>query len=194
MLVEGNRTTKTNIESMKTVKLLDREFRVSISAEKIDKVIAQMAERMNEDLKGKDPLFICILNGSFMFASDLMKQINVENSQITFMRLSSYDGMGTTGKVKKLMGFTEDLKDRTVVLLEDIVDTGITISNTLDQIKDYEAKEVLVATMLFKPEALIRDVKLDYVGMEIPNDFIVGRGLDYDGMGRNLPDIYTVIE
>lgn len=179
---------------MKTVKLLDREFRVSIPAEQIDEVIAQMAEKMNKDLAGKDPLFICILNGSFMFASDLMKQITVENAQITFMRLSSYDGMGTTGKVKKLMGFTEDLNDRTVVLLEDIVDTGITISNTLEQIKDYNAKEVLVATMLFKPEALIRDVKIDYVGMDIPNDFIVGRGLDYDGMGRNLPDIYTVID
>ncbi|WP_421918055.1 hypoxanthine phosphoribosyltransferase [Marinifilum sp.] len=179
---------------MKTVKLLDREFRVSIPAEEIDKVIAQMAEKMNKELAGKDPLFICILNGSFMFASDLMKQITVENSQITFMRLSSYEGTNTTGKVKKLMGFTEDLKDRTVVLLEDIVDTGITISNTLEQIKGYEAKEILVATMLFKPDALIRDVKLHYVGMDIPNDFIVGRGLDYDGMGRNLPDIYTVIE
>lgn len=179
---------------MKTVKLLDREFRVSIPAEEIDKVIAQMAEKMNKELAGKDPLFICILNGSFMFASDLMKQITVENAQITFMRLSSYEGTSTTGKVKKLMGFTEDLKDRTVVLLEDIVDTGITISNTLEQIKDYEAKEVLVATMLFKPKALIRDVKLHYVGMEIPNDFIVGRGLDYDGIGRNLPDIYTVID
>ncbi|RKE03577.1 hypoxanthine phosphoribosyltransferase [Marinifilum flexuosum] len=179
---------------MKTVKLLDREFRVSIPAEEIDKVIAQMAETMNKELAGKDPLFICILNGSFMFASDLMKQITVENAQITFMRLSSYEGTSTTGKVKKLMGFTEDLKDRTVVLLEDIVDTGITISNTLEQIKDYEAKEVLVATMLFKPKALIRDVKLHYVGMEIPNDFIVGRGLDYDGIGRNLPDIYTVID
>ncbi|PKQ65841.1 hypoxanthine phosphoribosyltransferase [Labilibaculum filiforme] len=179
---------------MKTVKLLDREFRVSIPAKDIDHVITQMAEKMNKDLAGTNPLFICILNGSFMFASDLMKQITVENAQITFMRLSSYDGMGTTGKVKKLMGFTEDLKDRTVVLLEDIVDTGITITNTLDQIKDYEAKEVLIATMLFKPDALIRDVKLNYVGMEIPNDFIVGRGLDYDGMGRNLPDVYTVID
>jgi hypoxanthine phosphoribosyltransferase len=180
---------------MKTVKLKDREFRVSIPAEKLDKVITQMAEKMNEDLKGKDPLFICILNGAFMFASDLMKQITVENAQITFMRLSSYEGgLSTTGKVKKLMGFTEDLKDRTVVLLEDIVDTGITISNTLEQIKDYEAKEILVATMLFKPEALKRDIKIDYVGMEIPNDFIVGRGLDYDNIGRNLTDVYTVID
>lgn len=179
---------------MKTIKLLDREFRVSISAMEIDKVIAQMAKKMNKDLAGKDPLFICILNGSFMFASDLMKQITVDNAQITFMRLSSYEGTNTTGKVKKLMGFTEDLKGRTVVLLEDIVDTGITISNTLEQIKEFEAEEILVATMLFKPEALICNVELDYIGKEIPNDFIVGRGLDYDGMGRNLPDIYTVID
>ncbi len=178
----------------KTVKLLDREFRISIPANEIDAAIAKMAEKMNKDLAGKNPLFICILNGSFMFASDLMKLITVENSEITFMRLSSYEGVKTTGNVKKLMGFTEDLKDRTVVLLEDIVDTGITISNTLEQIKDYQAKEVLVATMLFKPKALKRDVKLHYVGIEIPNDFIVGRGLDYDGIGRNLPDVYTVID
>ena len=101
---------------MKTVKLLDREFRVSIPAEKIDNAIAEIAEKMNKDLAGKNPMFICILNGSFMFASDLMKLITVENAEITFMRLSSYEGMGTTGKIKKLMGFTEDLKDRTVVI------------------------------------------------------------------------------
>ncbi len=179
---------------MQTVKLLDKEFRISIPAQKIDEAIAEIAEQMNKDLAGKNPLFICVLNGSFMFASDLMKLITVENAEITFMRLSSYEGTSTTGKVKKLMGFTEDLKDRTVVLLEDIVDTGITMANTLEQIKDYQAKEVLVATMLFKPKALIRDINIDYVGLEIPNDFIVGRGLDYDGIGRNLPDIYTVIE
>ncbi len=174
---------------MQTIKLLDKEFRISIPAEKIDTAIAEIAKQMNKDLAGKNPLFICILNGSFMFASDLMKLITVENAEITFMRLSSYEGTTTTGKVKKLMGFTEDLKDRTVVLLEDIVDTGITMANTLEQIKEYQAKEVLVATMLFKPEALIRDIKIDYVGLEIPNDFIVGRGLDYDGVGRNFPDV-----
>ncbi|MRT91587.1 hypoxanthine phosphoribosyltransferase [Ancylomarina sp. 16SWW S1-10-2] len=179
---------------MKTVKLLDREFRVSIPAEKIDNAIAEIAEKMNKDLAGKNPMFICILNGSFMFASDLMKLITVENAEITFMRLTSYEGMGTTGKVKKLMGFTEDLKDRTVVILEDIIDTGITMENTLIQIDEYKPKEVVVATMLFKPDALKRDVKIDYVGIDIPNDFIVGRGLDYDGIGRNLPDIYTVID
>lgn len=179
---------------MKTVKLLDREFRVSIPAEKIDNAIVEIAEKMNKDLAGKNPMFICILNGSFMFASDLMKLITVENAEITFMRLTSYEGMGTTGKVKKLMGFTEDLKDRTVVILEDIIDTGITMENTLIQIDEYKPKEVVVATMLFKPDALKRDVKIDYVGINIPNDFIVGRGLDYDGIGRNLPDIYTVID
>lgn len=179
---------------MEKVKILDREFKMLIPAKKIDEAIAQIAEKMNKDLKAKNPLFICILNGSFMFASDLLKLITVENAQITFMRLSSYDGMETTGKVKKLMGFTEDLQDRTVVLLEDIVDTGITITDTIEQIKNFKAKEILVATMLFKPRALIRDVEIDYIGMEIPNDFIVGRGLDYDGMGRNLPDIYAVIE
>ena len=179
---------------MKTVKVLDREFRISIPAEKIDNAIAEMAEKMNKDLAGKNPMFICVLNGSFMFASDLMKLITVENAEITFMRLTSYDGMGTTGKVKKLMGFTEDLKNRTVVILEDIIDTGITMENTLIQIQDHKANEILVATMLFKPDALKSDVQIDYVGLEIPNDFIVGRGLDYDGIGRNFPDIYTVVD
>lgn len=180
---------------MKTIKLLDREFKISIPAAKIDQAIKDMAVEINKDLAGTNPLFVCILNGSFMFASDLMKEIKIENSEITFMRLSSYNGgMQTTGKVKKLMGFTEDIKDRTVILLEDIIDTGITISNTLEQLKDLGAKDILVATMLFKPEALKKDIRIDYKGIDIPNDFIVGRGLDYDGIGRNLPDVYTVID
>ena len=178
---------------MSRVKLLDREFELSIPEEKILKAVDQIAEKMNRDLEGKNPLMICVLNGSFMFASDLMKRIDVP-CEISFVKLSSYEGTGTTGKIKQLIGLNEDIKGRTVVLLEDIVDTGLTIANTVKQVSEMGPAEVKVATMLFKPEACKREVTLDYVGLEIPNDFIVGYGLDYDGYGRNLKNIYTVVK
>jgi hypoxanthine phosphoribosyltransferase len=128
-----------------------------------------------------------------MFSADLMKLIEFP-CQISFVKFASYEGMGTTGKVKQLIGFNEELKGRTIVLLEDIVDTGITIENSIQQLKDLGAKDVHVATLLFKPEAYKKNLRLDYVGLEIPNEFIVGYGLDYNGFGRNLPDIYSVIE
>ncbi len=179
---------------MKNVTLKDKEFEVSISVEKIEQAVQKIASQMNQDLANTNPLFVVILNGSFMFASDLIKQINIPNTEITFFRLSSYMGTKTTGKIKLIMGFTEDLKDRTVIVLEDIVDTGITISNTIEQIERHNPKAIKVATLLYKPDACKVDVKLDYVGFEIPNDFIVGYGLDYDGLGRNLPEIYTLVQ
>ena len=178
---------------MSRVKLLDREFELSISEEKLLKAVDQVAEKMNADLEGKNPLMVCVLNGSFMFASDLMKRLTIP-CEISFVKLSSYSGTGSTGKVKELIGLNEDISGRTIVLLEDIVDTGLTIINTVEQVKQMRPADVKVATMLFKPEACKHDVKLDYVGMDIPNDFIVGYGLDYDGYGRNLKDIYTVVE
>jgi hypoxanthine phosphoribosyltransferase len=178
---------------MSRVKLLDKEFELSIPEEKLLKAVDQIAERMNKDLEGKNPLMVCVLNGSFMFASDLMKRLSFP-CEISFVKLSSYSGTGSTGEVKELIGLRENLEGRTVVLLEDIVDTGLTIMNTVEQVKQMGPEDVKVATMLFKPDACKRDVKLDYVGMEIPNDFIVGYGLDYDGYGRNLKDIYTVVE
>ena len=178
---------------MSRVKLLDREFELSIPEEKLLKAVDQVAEKMNKELEGKNPLMVCVLNGSFMFASDLMKRLTIP-CEISFVKLSSYSGTGSTGKVKELIGLNEDISGRTIVLLEDIVDTGLTIINTVEQVKQMGPAEVKVATMLFKPDACKRDVKLDYVGMDIPNDFIVGYGLDYDGYGRNLKDIYTVVE
>lgn len=178
---------------MSRVKLLDREFELSISEEKLLKAVDQVAEKMNAELEGKNPLMVCVLNGSFMFASDLMKRLTIP-CEISFVKLSSYSGTGSTGKVKELIGLNEDISGRTIVLLEDIVDTGLTIINTVEQVKQMGPADVKVATMLFKPEACKHDVKLDYVGMDIPNDFIVGYGLDYDGYGRNLKDIYTVVE
>jgi len=179
---------------MKKVKILDKEFEIFIPYKKIRSVVEKMAKQMNNELNGKNPIFLCILNGSFMFATELYKRIDSMNSEISFVKLSSYRGVSTTGKVRELIGLSEDLEGRTVIVLEDIVDTGITISNILEQIKAHKPAEVKIATLLFKPDALQKEVQLDYVGMEIPNKFIVGYGLDYDGMGRNLNDIYKVIK
>jgi len=178
---------------MKRIKLLDREFSISIPASDIKRATWQIADKINRDLKDKNPLMVCILNGSFMFSADLMKLIEFP-CQISFVKLASYEGMGSTGKIKELIGFNEELKGRTVVLLEDIVDSGVTVENSINQLKKLGVEEIFVVTLLFKPGALKRDIKLDYIGIEIPNDFIVGYGLDYNGYGRNLPDIYSVIE
>lgn len=178
---------------MKQVKILDKEFKLFIPYEKIRSVVEKMAEQMNQDMKGENPLFVCILNGSFMFAAEIFKRINLLDSEITFVKLASYDGDKTSGSVKQLIGFNEKIEGRTVVVLEDIVDTGITIENILKQLERMNPKEVKIATLLLKPDALQKEVQLDYVGLEIPNDFIVGYGLDYDGYGRNLIDIYSVI-
>ncbi|MDP4184427.1 MAG: hypoxanthine phosphoribosyltransferase [Bacteroidota bacterium] len=177
---------------MKTIKILDKEFEIYIPYEQLSQAIGRVANEMGNDLKGKEPLFISVLNGAFMFAAELFKELDFE-AEISFVKLSSYQGTGTTGKVKKLIGLNEDLKGRTVVILEDIVDSGFSMENLIAQIKEHEPSEVKVATMLFKPKALVRDIKLDYVGLEIDNDFIVGFGLDYSGRGRNLKDIYKVI-
>ncbi len=178
---------------MKQVKIHDKIFELYIPYEKIRSVIEEMADKMNVDFKDKTPLFICILNGSFMFAAELFKRINLVETEISFVKLASYQGDKTTGSVKQLIGLNENIEGRTVVILEDIVDTGITIDNILEQLAKLNPREIKIATMLLKPEALQKDVQLDYIGLEIPNDFIVGYGLDYDGFGRNLLDIYSVI-
>jgi hypoxanthine phosphoribosyltransferase len=177
---------------MKQVKIHDKNFKLFISYEKIRSVVEGMAEKMNAELDGKEPLFVCILNGSFMFAAELFKRINIIETEISFVKLASYQGDKSTGNVKQLIGLTENIEGRTVVVLEDIVDTGITIRNIREQLEKMNPKEVKVASLLLKPDALQEVVHLDYVGLEIPNDFIVGYGLDYDGYGRNLIDIYSV--
>ena len=179
---------------MNQVKIHYKTFELYISYEKICNVVEKLAEQMNEDLKGKAPLFLCILNGSFMFAAELFKRINLIETEISFVKLASYNGEKTTGNVKQLIGLNANIEGRTVVVLEDIVDTGITIDHIAEQLKALNPKEVKIATLLLKPDALQKKVQLDYVGLEIPNDFIVGYGLDYDGYGRNLLDIYSVIK
>ena len=179
---------------MKKVTIRDKEFELFIPYEKIRSIVEVMADNMNNDFKDKNPLFLCILNGSFMFAAEVFKRISLLDAEISFVKLASYSGTSTTGTVKELIGLNEDLTGRTVVVLEDIVDSGITIAKTIEQIKTKNPLEIKIATLLLKPDALQVKVQLDYIGIEIPNDFIVGYGLDYDGRGRNLIDIYKVIE
>lgn len=178
---------------MDTITIKDRQFTLSIPAEQIQAAVAAVAKQINNDLYDKNPLFICVLNGAFMFAGDLMKSVNVP-SEITFVKLSSYQGLTTTGVVKEVMGLNESVVGRNVVVVEDIVDTGFTMQRILDSLKAKGAASIKVCTFLQKPDALKCDISVDYVAMKIPNDFIVGYGLDYDGYGRNLKDIYTVVE
>ncbi|QZT36430.1 hypoxanthine phosphoribosyltransferase [Halosquirtibacter xylanolyticus] len=178
---------------MKRVKLWDKEFEVSYPNEQIVAAVKEMAVKMREDLEGKEAIFLCVLNGCFMFAADLLKEVELTDAEVSFVKLASYEGTQTTENIKQLIGLKEDLKDRTVVIVEDIVDSGFTIANLIDQVTERGAADIRVATLLFKPKALKKDVTVDYVGLEIPNDFIVGYGLDYDGRGRNLKDIYTLV-
>ncbi len=178
---------------MDTVKVLDKTFSKTISHEQIQEAITKVATKMNQDLAGEDVIFLGILNGAFLFAADLFKQIELE-SQITFLKVASYQGTSSSGKVKRLIGVNEDIENKTVVILEDIIDSGITMDYILKQLRGYEPKEIKIATLLFKPDAFEKDFDIDYIAIEIPNDFIVGYGLDYDGYGRNLKNIYTLVK
>ncbi|HOP05357.1 MAG TPA: hypoxanthine phosphoribosyltransferase [Tenuifilaceae bacterium] len=178
---------------MKTVKLWDKEFRLSYPASEISSDIKKLADLLNKDLaKEENPLFLSVLNGSFIFTADLIRLITVP-CEISFVKLSSYEGTSTTGTVNQLIGLTENIENRTVIILEDIVDTGITLGKLIETLKQKKPKSIKVATLLFKPQSYKGEIKIDYVGKSIPNDFIVGYGLDYDGIGRNLADIYTLV-
>ena len=178
---------------MARIKVIDKEFETSIPENKILEAIDAVAFKMNQQLEGKNPLFVCVLNGAFMFASDLMKRINIP-CEITFVKVASYSGTETSGNIKRLIGFNEKVENRTVVILEDIVDTGNTIVKLIGEVKTMNPADVQIATLLYKPEACKNPISLDYVGMEIPNEFIIGYGLDYNGQGRNLKDIYTLAQ
>ncbi len=178
---------------MVTITLLDKEFMNFIPAEKIQVEVQHIADRINADLKNEDVVFLGILNGAFMFASDLLRKISF-NAQVSFVKLSSYHGTETTGSVKRLIGIQEDLKDKTVVVIEDIIDTGNTIENIINQLKGFRPRQILVASLLLKPDYYSKNIKLDYVGFRIPKEFVVGYGLDYQGYGRNLRSIYKIAE
>lgn len=176
-----------------TVQLHDKKFAPYISATEIDVIIQDMASKINADLAGKNPLFICVLNGVFLFAADLLRKIETP-CEVSFIKVSSYEGTASTGEVKTQIGLKEDTKGRTIVLVEDIIDSGNTIAKLLPILESQQPTEIKIATLLFKPAAFKRDYKIDYTGMEIPNDFVVGYGLDYNGLGRNLPEIYKIVE
>lgn len=178
---------------MDTIKIKDKLFTVSIRKQDIQKEVIRVAEEINRDLAGKNPLFISVLNGSFMFTADLLKEVKIP-CEISFVKLASYQGDSSTGVVKQLVGLNEDITGRTIVIVEDIVDTGLTMKRLLEMLAGHNPAELHIATLLLKPDKLKVDLNIDYIAMEIPNDFIVGYGLDYDGFGRNYPDIYTVVK
>ncbi len=177
----------------KQVKVRDRMFKVSISEATIKERVAAVAKNISTDLEGENPLFLAVLNGSFVFAADLLRGITTP-CEITFVRLSSYSGTSTTGTVKQLIGLNESLEGRTVVIVEDIIDSGLTMKELLKTLATQNPKQVRIASLLVKPGNLKVDLDIHYRCFDIPNDFIVGYGLDYDGEGRNLPEIYTVVE
>uniref|UniRef100_UPI0015A92B5A hypoxanthine phosphoribosyltransferase n=1 Tax=Alloprevotella sp. TaxID=1872471 RepID=UPI0015A92B5A len=178
---------------MENIKVRDREFAVSIPEEKIKARVAEVAAQISHDLEGKRPLFLAVLNGSFVFAADLLRGIETP-CEISFVRMASYEGTSSTGAVKQLIGLKEDIKDRTVVIVEDIIDSGLTMVHLLELLKEKQPADIKIAALLVKPGNLKVELDIPYCCFEIPNDFIVGYGLDYDGEGRNLPSIYTVTE
>ena len=168
-------------------------FEPYILREQIDKRIKELAATITTDCGGKMPLFLCVLNGAFPFASDLFRAVDFD-AEISFIRLKSYSGMGSTGEVKEVVGLTEDIKGRTVIVIEDIVDTGKTMQNMLETLGTREPASVQIASLFVKPARLKVPVDVKYGVFTIPDRFIVGFGLDYDRLGRNLPDIYDVVE
>ncbi len=178
---------------METIRIKDKQFKTFITEEQILKEVARVGEEINRDLADANPLFVSVLNGSFMFTADLMKHVSVP-CEISFVKLASYAGTSSTGKVKELVGLNDDITGRTIVIVEDIIDTGLTMERLIETLKARNPKEIRIATLLVKPDKLKVDLDINYIAMNIPNDFIVGYGLDYDGLGRNYRDIYTVIE
>jgi len=177
---------------MKTINVKGKEFKLSITAGEINAAVENIAARLNQDLQGKNPLFLVVLNGAFIFAADLYRKIDIPG-EISFVKLASYSGTSSTSEVKELIGLNEKLQGRTVVIVEDIIDTGTTVQYLMNKLMYLGVSEVLLAVLLFKPSAFRESFRIDYLGLEIPNDFIVGYGLDYDGFGRNYADIYKIV-
>lgn len=175
------------------IQLHDKQFVPFISAQEIDFAIAEMARQVEADFADEVPVFVGVLNGAFMVVADFMKHYT-KPCEVSFIKMASYEGMETTHEVKQLIGLNQDLTGRTVVVIEDIVDTGNTLEALKMMFKKQNVKHFKIATLFLKPDAYKKDIKLDYVGIRIPNKFIVGYGLDYDGHGRNLPEVYQLAE
>ncbi|HEX9151946.1 MAG TPA: hypoxanthine phosphoribosyltransferase [Flavobacterium sp.] len=175
------------------IQLHDKQFVPFISAKEIDFAIEKMVAQIEDDFGDEIPVFIGVLNGSFMVVSDFMKRYK-KPCEVSFIKTSSYEGTSSTNEVKQLIGLNQDLTGRSVIIIEDIVDTGNTLVALKEAFKKQNVKHFKIATLFFKPEAYTKDMKIDYVGIRIPNKFIVGFGLDYDGLGRNLPEVYKLKE
>lgn len=176
---------------MSTIQVLDKEFVTSIPANEIHEKVKDVAKQINSDYEGETPLFLVVLNGAFVFAADLMREISLP-SEVSFVKLASYEGTSSTGTVREVIGLNADITNRPVIIVEDIVESGITMAHMIETLKKQNPKSIDICTMLLKPEKLEVKLNIRYVAMEIPNDFILGYGLDYNGQGRGLKDIYTL--
>ena len=175
----------------KVIQLHDKHFVPFINSADIESAINRMAKQAEADLAGEVPVFIGVLNGAFMVLADFAKHYT-QPCEISFVKMASYEGISSTGEIKQLIGLNQNLEGRSVVVIEDIVDTGTTIEALKKMFEAQKVKQLKIATLFFKPEAYTKNIPLDYIGFEIPNNFIVGYGLDYDGLGRNLPEIYQL--
>ena len=178
---------------MSIVKIKDKTFKTSITEAEIKTRVKALAQQISKDLEGKTPLFLGVLNGAFIFAADLMREMTIP-CEISFVKLASYQGIASTGKIQEVLGINENLSGRTVVIVEDIVESGQTIKRMIESLGTRNPASIRICTLFFKPDKLQEELTLDYVAFRIPDDFIVGYGLDYDHQGRELKDIYTIVE
>jgi hypoxanthine phosphoribosyltransferase len=178
---------------MATIKVNEKDFELCIPATVISEAVDKMADEITHDYEGKNPLFLGILNGSFIFAADLIRKITIP-CQVSFIKYSSYSGTSSTKDVKELIGLNEKINGRHLIIVEDIVDTGLTLDKILQDLKKFTPASVKIACLSFKKEAFTKDFQIDYMGITLPDEFVVGYGLDYDGYGRNLPDIYKMVK
>jgi len=178
---------------MSRVTIKDKTFETSIPEAEILERVKAVAAQINQDMADKNPLFLAVLNGAFVFAADLMREITIP-CEISFVKLASYQGTTSTGKVHEVLGVNENLSGRTIVIIEDIIDTGLTMKQMIESLGTRNPESIHICTLLLKPEKLKEKLDVEYVAFRIPNDFILGYGLDYDQQGRNLRDIYTLVE
>ena len=178
---------------MPQVRLHDKDFELFIPESEVNAAVDRLAGELRAKYKGMRPLFIGVLNGAFFFAAELVKRLDIE-CEITFVKVASYHGTRSSGKVSELIGLNERIEGRHVVVLEDIVDTGNTVRYIMDALLEHHPASVSIAALLFKPDAYTQDIPIEHVAVRIPNDFVVGSGLDHDGLGRNLPGIYRIVE
>ncbi|MBR5352643.1 MAG: hypoxanthine phosphoribosyltransferase [Bacteroidales bacterium] len=175
---------------MDKIQVLDKRFRLYLPESEIQEVVRRVAAELSRDYRGRNPIFCPVLTGSFVFAADLVRQLDFD-AEVSFVRYSSYSGMSTTGRVEEVTGFPPSCRNRDVVIVEDIIDSGISMEYMLDRLRLLEPRSIAICTFLFKPGRFKKNYKIDYIGKEIPDDFIVGYGLDFEGVGRTYRDIYV---